>query len=206
MSKILNKQWESIGEFFWNQQARLKTREKVLLGDGIITIGKNTIIEPDVIIYPDTDIGNDCILATGCRIHDGCNIGEHTIIGTLTHLCGNNKVGSWTTIQDQCHVTNGMEIGNNVFIGPHLTTVNTKKIGEKDSKFGFPNSTKMPRTPPKILNGAQLGGGVRIAPGVIVGKNSIIGMASFLKRDVPDNQKVVAHTEWEEGILDAPKS
>lgn len=206
MSKIINKQWESLGEFYLNYNGRLKTREKISFGKGVIQIGKNVIIEPGVIIYPDVVIGNDCVLAPGCLIRDGCVIGNNTIIGAMTNLCGNNKVGSFTTIHDQCHVTNGMEIGNNVFIGPHLTTVNTPKIGPKNAKFGYPNSTDMPRKIPKILDNVQIGGKVTIAPGVMVGAGSIIGMNVFLKRDVPPNKKVVADSTWDEGWLDEPKT
>ena len=44
-----------------------------------------------------------------------------------------------------------------------------------------------PRNRVKICDGAWLGGGVIVLPGVTIGRNSVIGAGSVVTRDVPDN-------------------
>lgn len=159
-----------------------------------ICIGKNSIIETGAIIYKDNFISNNCIIATNAIIKPGCKINEHTIIGTMTNLEGNNEIGSWTTIQAQCHITKGMDIGNNVFIGPFFMSVNTPKIAE--GKFGYPNTTHDERKVPLIENGVRIGGGVSISPGVIVGKNSLIDMCCLLTSNIPSNSHIRAGSNF----------
>ena len=41
--------------------------------------------------------------------------------------------------------------------------------------------------PVKICDGAWLGGGVIVLPGVTIGRNSVVGAGSVVTRSVPDN-------------------
>lgn len=192
---IINKHWSALRKLFvQGAQATIKTREKMVFEN--ILIGKNVIIEPGVVIYPNCHIKDDAVLATGCIIKPNCIIGEHSIIGTMTNLEGDNTIGSYTTIQAQCHITRGMSVGDNCFVGPNLVTVNTPKIGEKDSKFGYPNTTHMERKIPHIRDNCQIGGGVTLAPGVIIERGCIIGMNCFIKSNVLENGIVGAGTTW----------
>lgn len=202
--KILNKQWSSVGQFFWNQQARLKTREKVSLGDGEIIIGKNTLIEPDVKIYPDCVIGENCVLATSCIIKEDCNIGNNCIIGTLDVLESGVKIGNNVTLQPFCVIARDTVLEDNVFIGPHFSCANDRHISNGEHGTS-PN--KKPYKAEKIImkRGSRLGSSVTVAPGVIIGENAFVKMRSFIKSDVPKDKVIPANSEWDEGWLDAPK-
>ena len=92
--------------------------------------------EPHAVIYPNVEIGNDCIIATSAVIKSHTKIGKHSIFGTLSNSEGSVEIGSWTTIQSQCHLGEGTRIGNNCFIGPLFMAINTKKTYRK---FGYPN-------------------------------------------------------------------
>ena len=63
-------------------------------------------------------------------------------------------------------------------------SINTKKIGAENSKFGYPNTTDMPRNPPIIEDGVQLGARVSIMPGITVGKCAIVDAGSFITKSV----------------------
>ena len=167
--------------------------DKEIIFDVNIKIGANVKIEPGVIIYDNCEIGNDTILATGCILKSGTKIGEHSIFGTLSMCEGDTIIGSWTTIHAQCHVTSGMKIGNNVFIGPLFYSANTPKISR--GKFGYPNTSNDPRKPPMIEDGVRIGENVGIAPGVRIGKNSLIDMSCLLTRDIPPDSHVRAGKE-----------
>ncbi len=155
-----------------------------------IRIGKNTKLEPGVIVYDNCEIGEDCVIGTSAVLKSNTKIGDHTIFGTLSTTEGNVKIGSWTTIHSQCHVTWGMEIGNNVFIAPFFYTANTPKISA--GKFGYPNTTDDTRYPPSVENGVRIGENVGLIPGVKIGENSLIDMGCLITKNIPPNSHVRA--------------
>ena len=155
-----------------------------------IKIGKNAKIEPGVVIYNDCEIGESCIIGTNAVLKPETKIGDHSIFGTLSTTEGKVKIGSWTTVHSQCHVTWGMEIGDRVFIAPFLYTANTPKISH--GKFGYPNTTDDPRFPPVIEEGVRVGENVGLAPGVRIGKDSIIDMCCLITKDIPPGSHVRA--------------
>ena len=158
--------------------------------DSKIKIGKDTKLEPGVVIYNNCEIGESCIIGTSAVLKSDTKIGDHSIFGTLSTTEGNVEIGSWTTIHSQCHITWGMKIGSNVFIAPFLYTANTPKISL--GRFGYPNTTNDPRRPPIIEDGARIGENVGLAPGVIIGKNSLIDMCCLITSNIPPESHVRA--------------
>ena len=150
-----------------------------------IKIGKGTKVEYGAVIYENCQIGNHCIIGTNAVLKPETIIGDHSIFGTLSTSEGKVKIGSWTTIHSQCHVTWGMEIGNNVFIAPFFYTANTPMINH--GKFGYPNTTNDPRYPPKVEDGVRFGENVGLVPGVTIGHDSLIDMGCLITKDVPSN-------------------
>ncbi len=153
-----------------------------------IIIGKGTKIEVGAIIYDGCIIGEDCIIGTSAVLKRGTRIGDHSIFGTLSVTEGGTKIGSWTTIFSQCHLTEDMEIGDRVFIGPLFYCANTPHISI--GRFGYPNSTHDSRMAPVIRDGARLGSHVGLAPGVVIGENAMIDMGCLVTKDVPAGMHV----------------
>lgn len=167
-----------------------KFTEEFIDKESKIKIGKNTKLEPGVVIYDDCEIGEDCIIGTSAVLKSNTKIGDHTIFGTLSTTEGNVEIGSWTTIHSQCHVTEGMKIGNSVFIAPFFYTANTPKISA--GKFGYPNTTNDPRFAPRVEDGVRIGENVGLAPGVQIGKDSLIDMCCLITKNIPPNSYVRA--------------
>ena len=158
-----------------------------------IVIGEGTKIEPGAVIYDSCSIGNGCIIGTLAVLKPDTTIGDHSIFGTMSVTDGNVRIGSWTTVHSQCYVTWGVEIGDNVFVGPFFYSANTPKIS--NGRFGYPNSTNDPRKPPIIRNGARIGSNVGLAPGVVVGEDSLVDMGCIITRDIPAGSHVRASSQ-----------
>ena len=162
-----------------------------------VVIDVGTKIEPGALVFPNVSIGKESIIGPYVILKPGTNVGSHTIIGSGTVTEGNCNIGNHTTVHAQCHLTEGLDIGNNVFIGPHFTSVNTPRISVGDDvKFGFPNTTHDARFPIIIKDGAVLGGGVSVAPGVVIKEQASIGMNAIILRDVPKGKFIKAGTIW----------
>ncbi len=76
----------------------------------------------------------------------------------------------------------GIELGDNVQIGPHVTIVT--------DNHDFSKRSVLICKPVKIGNGVWIGANVTILPGVTVGENAVIAAGAVVTKDVPANSIV----------------
>ncbi|MGS4990346.1 dTDP-3-amino-3,6-dideoxy-alpha-D-galactopyranose 3-N-acetyltransferase [Labrenzia sp. THAF191b] len=132
-----------------------------------------TEVQENVKIGPGTRVGSMTI------IHKNASIGSGTTIGSHCNIC-ECVIGDNVSIQTGCHITRGVTVEDDVFIGPQVVTLNDKLKGG-------------PMVYPYIERGAKIGGGSRILPGVRVGANAVVGAGSVVTRDVPPGALVVGN-------------
>ena len=111
-----------------------------------------------------------------------CEYGKHILIG--------NKV----VINMNCTFVdnNIIEIGNNVLIASNVqiyTATHSTKVHERmvDEQEKGTEICKTYALPIKFCDGAWIGGGAIILPGVTIGENSVIGAGSVVTHSIPDN-------------------
>jgi len=178
--------------------------ERVKLGQNSIikenaTIGDDVVIFPNVYIGENTRIGdrsiiqygafieNDCNIGKHCRIGTNTvlrretNIGDHSIFGSLSASEGKNWIGNHVLIHSQCHLTTGIIIEDWVFIAPMFVGANDPKMlhGRRRVEKFIPQG-------PHIKFGSGIAVNVTILPGVVIGRECIIGASSLVTKDVPD--------------------
>ncbi|MBK3467250.1 WxcM-like domain-containing protein [Pseudomonas sp. MF6776] len=122
-------------------------------------IGKNTRIWQYVVVFPDAVIGNDV------------NVCSHSLIENDV------VIGDRTTIKSGVYVWDGLRIGADVFIGPNATFTNDK----------FPRSKVYPESFSQtvIEDGASIGGGAVILPGITIGTGAMVGAGAVVTKSVP---------------------
>jgi len=137
---------------------------------------------PEVIFYNPymTEIQDDVIIGRGTRIgsmtilHSGAVIGTECTIGSHCNIC-ECQIGDRVSIQTGAHITRGVVLEDDVFIGPGVITLNDKLLG---------GSLAAPRVEAR----AKVGGGVVLLPSVIVGSGAIVGAGSVVTQNVmPDS-------------------
>lgn len=106
-------------------------------------------------------------------------IGDNVKIGSLAHVDYDVKIGNDTKIEGSAYIPPLTVIGNGVFIGPAATFTNDP----------YPMSPKMVGV--VVEDGAIIGARAVIAPGVRIGKNSVVAMGSVVTRDVPPDVVVM---------------
>ena len=115
--------------------------------------------------------GNALDASTMIQIPVYINIGKFTRIGKnvyINHLCSMLDMGTIT-------------IGDNVLIGPKVNI-----LSEEHPVNPAERKSLMVR-PVVIKNGAWIGAGATILPGVTVGENSVVAAGAVVNKDVPDN-------------------
>ena len=132
-----------------------------------------------------TEIQKNVTIGFGSRIgsfsllHEGAIIGAGCLIGSHCNICG-SQIGDRVSIQTGCHITRGVIIEDDVFIGPGVITLNDQLTGEK-------------LVSPYFCQGSKIGGGSIILPGVRIGRGSLVGAGSVVTRNVPDGAKVMGN-------------
>lgn len=128
-------------------------------------IGDNTKIWQYCVVLPNAVIGDNCNICSHCFIENDVKIGNN-----VTVKCG---VQLW----------DGMEIEDDVFIGPNVTFCNDRypKSGNKNFKLE------------KVIikKGASIGANATILPGVTIGENAMIGAHSIITQSIDSNKKMM---------------
>ena len=139
---------------------------------GLARLGKDVIIEAGVLIFH----------------HENIEIGDDVYVGHNTMLKGYYKnkmqIGDGTWIGQQCffHSAGGIKIGSNVGIGPAVKIITSHH--EADDKSKPILHTPIAFLPVVIEDGADIGTGSVILPGVTIGEGSQVGAGAVVCNDV----------------------
>lgn len=131
-----------------------------------INIGSETRIWAFCNIMSGVKIGSNCNICDRCFIEEGVIIGDNVTIKTGVSL--------W----------DGIVISDNVFVGPGVQFCNDR----------YPRSKNYVRAIPTYVHqGASIGAGSTILPGIKIGEGAMIGAGSVVTKNVVEYSTVVGN-------------
>jgi len=136
------------------------------------TIGEHCIIRPYTVVYEKSKLGNRVETGHFVMIRENVTIGDETIIGSHTVVDGEASIGSKCRIQTSCYIPPKTIIGDGVFLGPMVNILNDR----------YPPSGLLLGA--RIDDGAIIGAGAVIMPGVTVGREAVVAAGSLVTKDV----------------------
>ena len=139
-------------------------------------------LEPGCVIYKDCSIGHHSVIGANAVLRPNTQIGHHSIFGTASVSEGNCRIGNFTTIHAQCHITQGVTIGDCCFIAPFFIATNTPWITL--GQHGTLPSSKPEIRPTVIQDNVRIGANVRMIPGLTIGHDSEIDQDCLITKDV----------------------
>ncbi|MGY0652461.1 WxcM-like domain-containing protein [Luteimonas sp. A537] len=140
-------------------------------------IGKGTRVWQFVVILPGAVIGSDCNICSHCLIENDVVLGDRV------------------TVKSGVQLWDGLQLADDVFIGPNASFTNDK----------FPRSKTHPNTfaTTDIGEGASIGANATILPGVRIGRRAMVGAGAVVTRSVPPNAIVIGNPARIVGYVDA---
>ncbi len=144
-----------------------------------LTIGDNCLIRTGSTLYKGSKLAAEVKIGHGVLLREGCAIGPRSVIGNGVFAEGYLRVGKCTHIHAQSHLTAFMDIGDYVFFGPNVVTMNDPAAAhyrpwiEREVKG------------PTIGRGARIGSAVRLLPSVLIGEEAFIGAGSVVTKNIP---------------------
>src|SRR5437868_8854375 len=121
----------------------------------------------------------------------GCRIGDGTRIGTFVEIQRGAVIGSRCKVQSHTFICDGVEIGDEVFVGHGVMFINdlrpqaTTEAGE----LAGTDDWELVRT--VVEDRASIGSGAVILAGVRIGAGALIGAGAVVTRDVRPGELVV---------------
>jgi len=121
------------------------------------------------------EVGRESIIEPPfyCSYGQNTYLGDHVFLNSLCTILDNNEV----------------RIGNHVMLGPVVqiyTAAHPLEAGARNRGWEVAK-------PVVIEDGAWLGGGAILLPGVRVGRNAVVGAGAVVTRDVPANAVVAGN-------------
>ena len=138
-------------------------------------IHDTTIIETEL-----SNIGKNTKIWAYTHICKNVIIGCNCIIGEGVYIGPNVRIGNNCKIQNHSLIYEGLEIEDDVFIGPNVITTNDnfpRALGDWSDRF---NKTL-------IKKGSSICANSTIICGIIIGENCMIGAGSVVTKNIKNN-------------------
>jgi len=177
--------------------------------DAGVTIGKDSVLHPNVVLEGTTAIGEDCIVRSGTRITDcvvgnGVEILDHCVFRE-SHIEDGATLGPFTHLRPHVMVRKGAKIGNFVEAkktelgegskANHLSYLGDARIG-KGVNIGAGTITcnydGVRKAETVIGDGVFVGSDTQLIAPVTVGAGSVIAAGTTVTENVPDDSLVIS--------------
>lgn len=148
-------------------------------------IGESAHLRSHTVVYAGNRIGRNFQTGNKVNIRELNEIGDNVSIGTLSVIEHHVRIGDNVRIHSQVFVPEYSILEENAWLGPNVVLTNAKypvSPGAKENLRG-----------PVIMKGAKIGANTTILPGVVIGRNALVGAGAVVVKDVPDNGVVVGN-------------
>ncbi len=130
-------------------------------------------IDPSASVDPSATVWHYSVVLQDVVIGERVNIGSHCEVGRGSTIGAETRIGSFTFLPPHS------KVGQRVFIGPHCMFCD-----DMHPYVHGPSDAPYEAKPPVIGDGANIGAGCVILPGVTIGTGATIGAGSVVTRDV----------------------
>jgi len=141
-------------------------------------------------LIDDVSFGEGVVVGPFTNLY-GCRIGDETRIGPFVEIQRGVTIGSRCKIQSHSFICDGVEIGDEVFVGHNVVFINDKKPRATTQEGALQSQEDWQLLRTLVEERASLGSGAIVIGGVRIGSGAVVGAGAVVTRDVPADATVV---------------
>ncbi len=134
-------------------------------------------------LIDDVDFGRDVVVYPFANLY-GCRIGDGTRVGTFVEIQRGVVIGARCKIQSHTFICDGVEVGDEVFVGHGVMFVNDKSPRATNERGELAGTDDWELLPVRVGRRATIGSGAVIMGGVEIGEGALVGAGAVVTRDV----------------------
>jgi len=151
------------------------------------------MIHPTADVSPEARIGPGTRIWHEAQVRERAVVGADCVLGKGVYIDRDVVVGDRVKIQNRASLFHGLTVENNVYIGPHVSFANDR-YPRAVNPDGTPRAdADWQETPTLVREGASIGAGAVVLPGVTIGRWVMVGAGAVVTHDVPDHALVTGN-------------
>ena len=139
---------------------------------------ESSYVDDNVTIGEGTKIWHFCHILPGSVIGKNCSFGQNCMVGP------NVKIGNNVKLQNNISVYEGLEIEDDVFLGPSCVLTNVTNPRSQVNRKNLYEKTLLKR-------GCTIGANATVVCGITIGRYAFISAGAVVTKDVPDYALIV---------------
>lgn len=128
------------------------------------------IVEDGATVGVKTRIWAFAHVLAGATIGQDCNICDHTFIENDV------TIGDRVTVKSGVYLWDGIDVWNDVFIGPNATFTNDRWPQSKVARKDYGRTV--------LKKGCSIGAGAIILPGIVIGEGAMVGAGAVVTTSI----------------------
>ncbi|MFO7179457.1 MAG: acyltransferase [Pseudomonadota bacterium] len=134
-------------------------------------------VHPTAVVDPGAELGPGVHVWHFCHVMAGARIGPGAMLGQGCFVAGGVRIGARSRIQNNVSLYSGVELEEDVFVGPSAVFTNVRHPRAFVSR-----KSEFART--LVGRGATIGANATVLPGVTIGAYAFVGAGAVVTRDV----------------------
>jgi UDP-2-acetamido-3-amino-2,3-dideoxy-glucuronate N-acetyltransferase len=114
----------------------------------------------------------------------GCRIGAETRVGPFVEIQRGAVIGARCKIQSHTFICDGVEIGDEVFVGHGVMFINDRRPAATTASGELKGADDWRLELTKVEQGASIGSGAVIMCGITIGRDAVVGAGAVVTADV----------------------
>jgi len=154
-----------------------------------------TRIHPTALIEDTVEIGDGTAVWDNVHIRGPAKIGADCIVGEKTYIAYDVVIADRVKMNARVYICAGVTIETGVMLSAGVTFTNDRfpRATTPDLSELRPSEPDEDTLPTLVREGATIGAGVVVGPGLEIGRFAMIGMGSVVTRSVTDFQLVLGN-------------
>jgi UDP-2-acetamido-3-amino-2,3-dideoxy-glucuronate N-acetyltransferase len=140
-------------------------------------------------LIEDVDFGDNVVVSPFTNLY-GCRIGDGSRVGPFVEIQRGAVVGCGCKISSHTFICDGVEIGDEVFVGHGVLFINDKRPRATTEAGELQTEQDWMLLRTVVEQRVSLGSGVVVLGGVRIGEGALVGAGAVVTRDIPAGETV----------------